>query len=346
MWNSFPEFDNHSFVSYINDPKNDLRGFVAIHRLTHAKPAFGATRVWNYSSDVEAVRDVLALSRMMTYKAALARVPYSGAKAVLFKPKNPKKKKAFLKSLARIVTMLSGSFYTGADVGLSPGDIRYMSRICPYMIGTQCDPVRYTVEGLITSLNVCITDVFHNGELSKRSFVIQGLGKTGVGFLKKIYKDAKEIYVTDIDKMLCKNIKTLYPSVRIIDPNDIVSLPVDVYVPCALSKCLTRRDSRKYKCKIILGSANNQLEDTNVGTLLHSRGILYAPDYVVNAGGLISVVDEYAYHNSIEDRIQKKMTIIPKTLRTILQLSNKKDVGTNIIADTMAQEIIRKNLPI
>lgn len=339
---TLPEFDKHRFIVFLHDEKSALKGFIAIHRGGLDKPAFGATRLWEYESEVQAIKDVLNLSRMMSYKSALANLPYGGAKAVIINPRagnDPERRKALLKEYAKRVNYLRGSFITGTDVGLDQKDLKIMSKESPYMVGSGVNPEYFTGLGLFFSTQVCLEEVFGSSQLQGRSFAIQGLGKVGTEFLELIYKDSGKIFASDIDKVKVRRAKRLFPRLQIVTPAETHTQKVDVFAPCALSDALTREKVHEMHAKIISGGANNQLANEGVGELLYNMGILYAPDYVVNAGGLMSVADEFEYSDSSTARVTKKVSKIRDTLRKIFSKSKKAHRATNLVADGMAENI-------
>jgi len=335
------EFDNHRIVAIIRDESADLLAYIAIHRGGLNKPAFGATRLWPYDSGFDALKDALTLSRVMTYKAAMAGLPYGGAKAVIVSPKNGTSRNALLKAYAERVNYLSNHFVTGADVGISPQDVKLMSTTCSNMVGIKCDPVKHTVHGVYSSILACVKEMYGSEKLSERTFAIQGLGKTGFGILELLYSQAKKIYVTDINIQQIKHVLTQFPNIEVVKLGDIYKQKVDVFSPCALSNTLNHKSISKLQCKIIVGSANSQLEDEEIGTLLHKLGILYAPDYIVNAGGLMAVVDEYENGDSKEDQVITKVKRIKNTLKIVIANSKKKNKATNLIANEMAEKIFK-----
>jgi len=336
-----PEFDGHKFVSFIQEKESGLRGVIAIHHGGSTKPAFGATRQWKYNSELEALRDVLRLSKTMSYKAALAGLRYGGAKGVIFNTESSlKKRNQLLKAYAEHVNFLGGRFITGADVGVNREDVKIMRRTSPFIVGFNVNPVKSTALGVLSSIQVCLKELYGSEEIRGRSFAIQGLGKTGTELLKLIYGNGGETYASDIESDKIRATKRMFPKVRIVKPSEIYKRKVDVYSPCALSNCINHANVSELRCKIVAGSANNQLENAHMGELLHKLGILYAPDYIVNAGGLISVVDEYENKKRSGRRVAKRVKNIKRTLRKILNDSKKRNRATNLIADEMAKTFL------
>jgi leucine dehydrogenase len=335
-----PEFDNHRLITFLYDTESNLRGYIAIHRGGIARPAFGATRLWCYNSGIEAFRDTLKLSRMMSYKAALAGLRYGGGKGVIIShPSSLKNRNLLLKSYALRVNYLGGNFITGADVGLNKRDLKVMLKETSFMVGVTSNPEEFTALGLFYSIQTCLREIFDSEDIERRSFAIQGLGKVGVEFLKLIYKDSAKVFVADIDEARVKAVKKMFPKVRTVRASEIHKQPVDVYSPCAMSNSLNDKRIASLRCSIIVGSANNQLENDYIGELLYKLGILYAPDYVVNAGGLISAVDEFENKSFSSRRTRKKVANIKNTLQEILIKSRRIHKAPNLVANEMGEKI-------
>lgn len=333
------EFDDHKLVSFIYDAESGLKGYISIHRGNHKFPAFGATRIWNYGSSHDALIDTLRLSKTMSYKAALAGLKCGGAKAaIMVDPTRIDNRNKLLLAYAGKVNLLGGYFITGADVGVEREDVIAMRRYSPYFVGVSTDPVKFTGLGLFYSIKACLREVYGEEDLAQRSFAIQGLGKVGQELLHLIYPSAGKIIVCDIDLNKVKKVKKKYPKVKVVGKEEIYRQKVDVYSPNALSSCLNKNNVNKIAAAIIVGGANCQLENDVIGEKLHSRGILYAPDYVVNAGGLISVFDEYENGNHKAERVLNKVARIKDTLELILAGSRKNRKPPFIIANKMAEK--------
>ncbi|KKQ41663.1 MAG: Glu/Leu/Phe/Val dehydrogenase dimerization region [Microgenomates group bacterium GW2011_GWC1_37_8] len=332
-------FDNHKLVTYINDNHTGLQGFIAIHRGNSKTPAFGATRIWKYSSSLEALTDAIRLARTMSFKAALAGLKCGGAKAVIIEAGQIGNRKELLKSYAEKVNFFGGHFITGADVGISQNDVRVLRRFSPYFVGVKADPVRFTGLGLLYAIQACVKEVFASESLDGRSFAIQGAGKIGQELLRLIYPYAKTVYITDINNTALKEVKEEFPKVKILPPFEIHKVKVDVFSPCALGDTLNKKSINELQCAIIAGGANNQLEDDSIAEKIHKKGILYAPDYVINAGGLISVFDEYENGNNLIDRVMKKVRRIKRTLGEILKESKEKKVTPLHVANKKSEKI-------
>lgn len=338
-----PEFDDHGIVKRLYDEEAGLKGFIAIHRGGKKHPAFGATRLWPYKSEEEALRAALRLSRGMSYKAALAGLKYGGAKGVIIWNKHTsEQRKKMLTAYARAVNHLKGCFITGTDVGITVDDIQVMKKESPYFVGLRADPTYYTSLGILYAIQICLKRLFKTEALKGRTFAIRGVGKIGTALLDLIYNDADEIYIADIDTKRAKLVQSKYPKVNIVSHQDILKKPVDVFSPCALGLSLNKETVGGISAKIIAGGENNQLESSVIGEYLHKKGILYAPDYVVNAGGLISVIDEYEHKTDSKRRITWKIKRIKRRLKKILNASDRENKPTYAIANALAEKTFNR----
>ncbi|MFA6354157.1 MAG: Glu/Leu/Phe/Val dehydrogenase dimerization domain-containing protein [Candidatus Paceibacterota bacterium] len=337
-----PEYDNHELISYFNDKKTGLRGFIAIHN-TNLGPTAGGTRYFQYKSEEEALRDVLRLSKAMTYKCALAGVPHGGAKAVIIKdPKFPKNEK-FLAAYAKRINLLNGNFSTGEDVGISQEDVNILSKYSKFMIGHKNlagDPSPWAGLGVFWAMHAALQSVFGNDKFSDKSFAIKGLGKVGFSLLELIYKNGgRNIFVTDINKETANIAKKKFPEIKIVSPNIIHKQKVDVYAPCAMGAEFTETTIKELKCRIICGGANNQLANKKIGEDLHKKKILYIPDYLANGGGLINVVSELRPEGFSRNWVEQKTKAICQTAQKIIDLSKKQNKSTSEVADRLAESI-------
>ncbi len=339
------EFDHHQVVMFLSDPGAGLRGFIAIHRGGLKHPSLGATRLWEYATETEALEDALRLSRMMSYKSALAGLKYGGAKAVLMaSPAALRDREKLFRAYARKVNYLGGRFITGTDAGVEDDDMRIMREETQYIIGNRVDPARYTALGVYAGIEEALKWVFGTQKMNNRSFAIQGLGKTGAGILRMLYPKTHKIFAADIDAGKTKFAKKMFPKIKIVRPADIHRQAADVFVPCALSGALNSRSIAECKCKIVAGSANNQLASEEMGKLLLTLGILYVPEYVINAGGLIAVADELEHETPSEKRITKRVLKIKKTLQAIFRRSKRQRKATNAVANEMAERIFNNHV--
>lgn len=340
---SLPEFDHHYSVTFLNDEKSGLKGFIAIHRRNPEFPSFGATRMWKYDSETEALQDALRLSKMMSYKSALAGLKSGGAKGVIILPKRKIiNRKKILQAYAQQVDLLKGNFVTGTDVGLDQKDLTILKEKTPYIVGFNDHTTELTAQGIFYSIQATLKEVFGQESVNGKTFSIQGVGKVGEALLTLLTPQAKKIYIADIDKKVLKNIAKKFPKAVIVDPSEIHKKEVDVFSPCALSGAINLKNISGLKCKTIAGGANNQLESDEAGALLHRLGILYCPDYIVNAGGLIAVVHEYEYPEFNFELVRQKVFEIKQRLANIFALSKRKNRPTNIIANNLAKKVFSR----
>lgn len=342
---SFPEFDKHSHVLCIYDEVTGLRGYVAVHRGGLSEPTFGATRLFEYANDEEALRDALRLSRLMSYKSAMAGLPYGGAKAVLIKPKNLNSSRTkFLRSYAEKINVLRGGFITGTDVGLSADDLRVLSKYSPYFVGNGVDSEIPAAEGVVRAMRLGVKHLFGEASLKGRSVAIQGIGKMGSSVLDEVYSEGAVVYYADVDERALAKIRRKYPRAMEV-PSDIIhTVPADVYSPCAMAYSLNKKTVAKIRARLVCGAANNQLATDEVGDQLHNRGILYLPDYVVNAGGLITVTDEYEHGGKNSARVRNRLRIIESNVGMLLNRSKRTKIPAHRIANIIAEKIFNKML--
>ena len=338
------EFDNHELVSYFHDAKTGLRGYIAIHN-TNLGPSAGGTRYWAYKSKEDALKDALRLSKAMTYKCALAGVPYGGAKAVIIAdPKKPKTKE-FLKEYARQINLLNGNYITGEDVGIDQRDVDILSENSKFIVGHSKkggDLGPWAALGVFSALKGALEAIYKTSDLKGRTVAIKGLGKVGFNLAKHIYKNGGALIGADIDPKAVQKAKKSFPGIKIVDKSIIHKQKCDVYAPCAMGGEFNRENIKELKCEIICGGANNQLAEAVVGKLIHERKILYVPDYLANAGGLINVVGELRKGGYNQNWVEKKCLAIQGTAKKIIKLSKKEKKPTSEVADRVAEKIFSK----
>ncbi len=337
-----PEFDNHHQIIQLNDEASNLQGFIVIHRASAAHPAFGATRLWSYASHTDALREAMRLSKTMSYKAAMAGLNVSGGKAVIVDPHlSSLKRQELLRAYANRLNTLEGKFVTGTDMGLTQGDINEMKHFSPYLVGFRVDPVKYTARGLISGIKIALKERFGNGSLKNRSFAIEGLGKIGMELLRRIYGKAEKIHVTDINPKTVQEVIKIFPKLIPTAPAEIINIKADVFSPCGGSHSLTHMRIGQMRCEIIAGGANNQLEDDGVGDELYKQDMLYIPDYIINAGGLISVVTEFERKKPLFGTMFLRLLGIKKTLRHVFGESRRQHRPLHRVSNEMAESILK-----
>ena len=339
------EFDNHKLVIRIEDKDAGLKGFIAIYNDNLGSPAVGGTRMFPYASEKDALIDVLKLSRAMTYKCAIARLPHGGAKGVIIGDPKKDKTEKLLKAYAKIVNSLKGKFCTGEDVGITQNDVNIMLKVSDYFIGKPKfagDPSPWASLSAFYSIQSAINFVYKKDSLRGIKVAIKGVGKTGKELVRLLLDADAIVYASDIDKAATDEIKKKFPKVEIVDNKKIHTLAVDVYSPCALGNEFSMKNATDIKSKIICGTANNQLADNKIGDWFFKNHIVYIPDYVANSGGLIDVADELEKDGYQKDRVLKRINKVKNTVKEILDLSFKNKESPHRIADQMAENYFNK----
>lgn len=346
---TLPDYHGHKLVAMIHDEQTGLHGFIAIHNDVLG-PALGGTRMYPYPNDLAAIVDALRLSRGMTYKAALTGVKFGGGKAVLIGDPKKDKTEAYLRAYGRRINYLNGAFLTGEDVGIAVADIEIVAKETPYVNGRSeglhdgvkgsGDPSPVTARGVLHGIRACIETVFGNDTISGRSFAIQGLGKVGFRLARLLHEQGARLIVADVDGHMVERALTEFRGAVAVEPGEIHRQETDVYSPCALGAVVNDATLPEFRCRIVAGAANNQLATPAHGDGLFSRGILYAPDYALNAGGLVNVTDELEPGGYDRERALRKVARIYGTLKNIFERSASERIPTYLVADRMAEEIL------
>jgi leucine dehydrogenase len=332
------DFDNHEQVTFFSDEESGLKAIIAIHS-TKLGPAVGGCRMWDYASDQDALIDVLRLSRGMTYKNAMAGLKMGGGKSVIIGDAKKIKSEALFKAFGRMLNHLGGRYISAEDVNINTHDIAIANTVTPYVTGTEGksgNPSPFTALGTFLGIKAAVKHKFGTDDLTGISVAVQGLGSVGYGVCERLHAAGAKLIVADLNEdMLSKAANEL--NAQVVGLNDIYDQSVDVYAPCALGATINDQTIDRIKAKIVAGCANNQLAEPRHGKELLDRGILYAPDYVINAGGIINVSFEDDYD---ADKATKKVEEIYDTLMTVFEKSSEQHRPTNEIADEMAREII------
>jgi leucine dehydrogenase len=338
------EYDHHEAIHFIDEPDSGLRAIIAVHS-TALGPAAGGCRRWQYASDAEAITDVLRLSRGMTYKNAVAGLPFGGGKSVvLAHPAVPKTPELF-RAFGRAVDALAGKYITAEDVGISVEDMRTVREETAYVSGLPQsgasaggDPSPLTALGVFLGLQATVQARLGRDSLDGIRVAVQGVGHVGLELCKLLADAGAELRVADVNR---ENLRLAAKTVPVteISPRDILFEDVDVLAPCALGNILSSQTIPRLKASVIAGAANNQLSTELDGQRLMDRDILYAPDYVLNAGGVISVAHEYLGQSS-EDEVHTEIGRIPVRLQDIFDESARTKRPTNLIADDLARRIV------
>ncbi|MBC8984718.1 Glu/Leu/Phe/Val dehydrogenase [Pedobacter sp. N36a] len=333
----------HKKVVFCNDPDTGLKAIIAVHDTTLG-PALGGTRMWSYVSEAEALEDVLRLSRGMTYKAAITGLNIGGGKAVIIGDSRKGKSEAMMRSYGRFIRNMNGEFITAEDLGTTTKDMEYIRMETEYVtgvpesLGGAGDPAPHTAKGVFLGIKACVKEVFGTDMLAGRSVVVQGIGNVGEHLVELLRAENVEVYISDINEERLQHVARTYKA-KPIAADKIFGIDADIYAPCALGSTVNDKTIPKMKFAIIAGSANNQLADELVhGQLLLEKGILFAPDYLINAGGLISCYSELTGYG-------KKRTIqltenIYNATRDVIRMSKKDNISTILAANHIAEQRI------
>ncbi len=332
----------HEQVVFCNNPDAGLRAIIAIHNTTLG-PALGGVRMRPYASTDEALDDVLRLSRTMTYKNALAGLNIGGGKAVIIGDPKVDKTEVLLRAFGRHVDALGGRYITAEDVGTDVNDMENIYLESQYVTGVHQvhggsgDPAPFTAYGALQALMAAMQAKLGHEEVGKVSIAVQGLGHIGMELVKLLRDRGAKLYVTDLDPALVERASSEYGA-EAVKPDEIHEVNADVFAPCAMECALTMDVLPRLKARIICGTANNQLASLEVGDELHARGILYAPDYAVNAGGVMNVSLEIDGYN--RERAMRLIRSIYHNLGRIFELSRSENIAPQRAADRIAEKRI------
>jgi len=337
-----PEMGTHEDIVFVQDKATGLRAVIAVHDTTLG-PALGGCRVWPYKHPYDALTDALRLSRGMTYKNALAGLDLGGGKAVIIADPRKDKSEALMEAFGRHVERLSGTYITAEDVGVSPDDMEAVARNTAHVRGTRAtglgDPSPYTALGVFEGIKASAKFVFGSSDLEGKTVSVQGLGHVGFDVASQLHAAGAKLIVSDIHApAVLKAIETF--GATAVDPAEAHMVDADIFVPCALGAGLNARTVPQIQAKIVAGAANNQLQTPADGEALKNRGILYAPDYAINAGGVISIA--LATPDSGDKLVREKTIAIGETLGVIYERAAREDVTPERVADTMAEERLAK----
>ncbi len=332
----------HEEVIFVQDKSCGLKAIIGIHDTTLG-PALGGTRLWPYASEEDALVDVLRLSRGMTYKNAISGLNLGGGKAVIIAdPKD--KNEALFRSFGRFIESLNGRYITAEDVNTSVDDIEHIFTETNYVTGVaqanggSGNPSPYTALGVFRGIEASVTKAFGKRDLKGKTIAIQGVGSVGFELAKLLHEAGATIVYTDVNERNIQRMKEGVPSAKFVAPNEIFSVACDVYAPCALGASVNDETIPQLKAKIVCGAANNQLKEDRHGLILKEKGILYAPDYLVNAGGVMNVSIEF---EGWADSKSRRMvdTIYDKTLE-VFKIAEAQNIPVNKAADVMAENRI------
>ncbi|MCW5519144.1 Glu/Leu/Phe/Val dehydrogenase [Aureitalea sp. L0-47] len=333
-------FDNHEQLVFCNDKDTGLRAIIGIHNTTLG-PALGGTRMWNYETEWDALNDVLRLSRGMTFKAAITGLNLGGGKAVIIGDAKTQKTPELMKRFGEFVHSLSGRYITAEDVGMETKDMDLVREVTPYVTGISEEkggagnPSPITAYGVFMGMKAAAKYAFGSEILEDRTVYVEGIGNVGEALVENLSNEGAKIFISDINQERLDYVSKKY-NASIYTGNDLYSEEMDIYAPCALGATINDRTIHQFKAKVIAGGANNQLADEHKhGLLLRDRGIVYAPDFLINAGGIINVYAELENYGRHE--IIRKTENIFNTTLEILQNAETNDITAHQAAFDVAQ---------
>ncbi len=337
----FEQGPQHEQVVFSQDAATGLRSIIAIYS-TALGPALGGTRFYPYASEADAVRDVLNLSRSMAYKAALAGLDLGGGKAVIIGNPREDKSEPLLRAYGRFVQSLGGRYLPACDVGTYSEDMDVVARECDFVTGRTVehggagDSSVLTAFGVFQGMRAAAEVAWGSPTLHGRRVGVAGVGKVGHHLVEHLLDDGAEVVITDVYEPAVAGIRAVHPEVEVVaDTDELVASDIDVYAPCALGDAINDETAQILKARIVCGAANNQLAHPGIEEVLESRGILYAPDYCVNAGGLVQVADEL--EGFLFDRAKARASRIYETTRRVFEVAAAEGVPPAVAADRIAE---------
>jgi leucine dehydrogenase len=340
----YPDFDDHEVVHFVSDINSGLKAIITIHS-TYLGPAAGGVRFWHYAEPGAALSDALRLSRGMSFKNAMAGLPLGGGKAVILADENRSKTPEMLAAYGQAVERLGGSYVTAEDVGMGVADLVAISRQTRYVSGLPVaagavggDPGPHTSYGVFLGVKAAVRHKLGKDSLAGLHIAIQGAGSVAGGLARLAAKEGARISIADIDEARAQKLAEEVGG-SIVGTGEILALEADVLSPCALGAILTEKSIAALNVPVVAGGANNQLATPADGDRIYARGILYAPDYVINAGGIINVASEYL-GNGDEAFVKAKIEEIPDRLESIWAESIATGRNPAAVADAMANRLI------
>ena len=335
-----PEFDAHEQVVFCNDSKSGFQAIIAIHNMNRG-PALGGCRRWSYADGAEALTDVLRLSRGMTYKAALAELPFGGGKSVIL-ASDDQDKAAIYEAMGRFVDTLGGRYTAAEDVGTSVADVELMGKHTRHIAGVPSggagDPSPATAYGTLHGIKAAVRHRLAKDSLDDVTIAVQGLGNVGFNLCRYLAAEGARLIVSDInEEAVARAVRDL--DAKAVGTSEILAAEAEVLAPCALGAVIDDASIETLRAKIVAGSANNQLAEPRHGDALRERGVLYAPDYVINGGGLINISYESQIAGAPYDRAKAFAHIarIGDTLTQIFELADREGIATSLAADRIAE---------
>ena len=340
----YPDFDAHEALHFVTDRATGLRAIIAMHS-THLGPAAGGTRFWHYADDADALTDALRLSRGMSYKNAMAGLPLGGGKAVILADSARTKSEAMVAAFGRAVDSLGGKYVTAEDVGMSVADMMTIAGETKFVAGLPVeggavggDPGPHTSLGVFLGIKAAVKRALGKDSVAGLHLALQGAGSVAGGVARHAAAEGARLSIADVDQDRAQALAA-ETGATVVPADDILFLDADVISPCALGAILTQETIARLNAPIVAGGANNQLKAPGDGARLMDRGILYAPDYVINAGGIINVSTEYLKDGGPE-LVRQRIEAIPGRLEQIWAESAASARDPAAVADAMAQKLI------
>lgn len=336
-----PEFDGHERVLFGHDAASGLKAIIAIHDSSRG-PAVGGCRLWNYEREEDALTDVLRLSRGMSYKSALANLPFGGGKSVILGAPGIKSP-ALFRAMGRLVDSLGGQYRAAEDVGISVEDVEIMGEVTPHVAGTRAggfgDPSPATAQGVFMGLKAAVKAKLGRDDLTGLRVAVQGVGNVGFHLCRLLHAAGAKLLVTDINQEAVQRCVQEFGA-EAVALDAVYDQEVDIYAPCALGATINDDTIPRLKARIVAGSANNQLAEERHGEALRQAGILYAPDYAINAGGIIVIAHETRPGGPVYDETRAMRTVdrIYDTLLAIFERAEQDGVATSLAADRVAED--------
>ncbi|MBK6447222.1 MAG: Glu/Leu/Phe/Val dehydrogenase [Bacteroidetes bacterium] len=338
-----PSFADHEQIIFCYDKATGLKAIIAIHDTTLG-PALGGTRMWDYKSEAEALNDVLRLSRGMTYKAAISGLGLGGGKAVIFGDSKKDKTPEMFRKYGKFIESMNGRYITAEDVGTNTTDMVYIREMTkhvtglPENMGGGGDPSPVTAYGVFMGLKAAVKESFGSDNLNGKKVMVQGVGHVGENLVRFVTEQGAKVYVADLNQEQLNATAAKYGA-EIVSLDAVYDMDVDIYSPCALGATLNTENINKLRCAVVAGAANNQLADENIhGKMLTEKGILYAPDFLINAGGLINVYSELKGYDR-KTAMEQSEKIYDTTLE-IFKKAKAEDITTAAAAKKIAEERI------
>ena len=332
----------HEQVVFCQDPHTGLNAIIAIHNTTLG-PSLGGTRLWNYNNHEDALVDALRLSRGMTYKSAISGLNLGGGKAVLIGDAAKLKNEAYWRRYGKFVNSLNGKYITAEDVNTSSADMEYIGMETKFVtgkpdyMGGSGDPSPLTAYGVYVGMKAAAKKAWGNDSLTGKKVLVQGAGNVGQYLMGHLVEEGAKVFVCDINEAKLKQAKGKYAAIEVISNDNIFDREFDIYAPCALGATVNTEAINKMKCPVIAGAANNQLADENVhGPMLVEKGIIYVPDFLINAGGIINISIELDGYN--KDRAINTVGKIYNRTLEIFDLAEKEKVHTQLAAMRIAEK--------